>query len=111
MKCVHFHRLQFASLTRPLASHQPRGHKTGVPVQPAAQHFNVAERSRLAGQVCEHGLRHVARQVRISSDPAQRRGMDEVDEPVDQFPKSGFVPTLGIVAQQLQAVGHAHFIS
>jgi len=44
--------------------------KTGVPMQPAAEH-HFTGKCRHPGQIREHRLRHVLRQVRIAIDQAQ----------------------------------------
>ena len=109
VKCIHFGRLLFASLTGSFAAHRVRGDEARVAVQPAAQQFHVAERGRLAGQVGEHGLRDVARQLGVAAHPAKGGGINQVDEPADEFTESRFVPAFGVVAQQSHIFRHAHF--
>ena len=43
------------------------------------------ERTGLAREVGENGLRHVLRQMRVAADLPERGGIDEIDVPPDEF--------------------------
>jgi len=56
----------------------------------------AGQRPRQAGQVHKHGLLHVFRLMRVALDQPERRRMDQVHEPGDQFPK-GRIRTVPVV--------------
>src|SRR6185503_19060343 len=78
-------------------------------VEPASYAIAVLERSRFAGQVAEDALGHVLRQMNITMDLPQGRGIDEVHVPLDQFAEGVLGAVLDIASQHF-AVGW-HFQS
>ena len=70
---TYFHRLPFALLTAAFAAHERPGGVARIPVQPATQHHLPRQPMGLAGQVEEHGLAHILRELRVPADQPQRR--------------------------------------
>ena len=64
-----------------------RRRKMRAGIKPAGQVFPARERTGLAREVGEHGLRHVFRRMFIAIDLPQGGGIDEVDVAFDQFRK------------------------
>ena len=74
-----------------------RGGKMRAGVKPAGQRFAARERTGLAREVGEDGLRHILRQMRVAVDLPQRGGIDEIDVPADQFGEGVFGMGSGVI--------------
>ena len=90
LECIHFSGLPFTELTPAFAPHDIGRDKTGVAMQPTAEHDLAREGIGHARQVHKHGLGDVFRQVRIPVDQSYRRGIDQVDKTRNQLAKGWF---------------------
>jgi hypothetical protein len=75
-------------------------------VQPSAEHHVGRERARFAGEIGEHGLRHVLGQVRVTPSATQGYGVHKVYVSCDQFSKGGFRTPLDILPQKKLGIRH-----
>jgi len=79
-------------LFAPLPSHvRPDRIHRGVArrrIKPSRQHGVPRQPRRIARQSGKDHLRHIRRPVRIAAQPAQRRGVNEIEAPAHRFGKS-----------------------
>ena len=86
---VHGGGLLFACASAYFGTDDIRGKVPGCSMQPAGEHWMVAELRGILGECGKDGLRHVLGEVRIAHQPL-RCGVHKVHVAADEFGEGGF---------------------
>ena len=98
-QCAHILGLLFVGAAAALGAHCFRRGKMRARIKPSAQNRSARKRCRFAGQIREHALVDVLRQVCIAIDPPQRCRIHQVQMPPHQFAKRLFRTRIRIRSQ------------
>src|SRR5215472_5986865 len=80
-------------------------------VKPARQGRAVFKCAGFAGEIAEYGLRHILSEMRVAIHLAERRRINEIEMPPDQFSEGFFRTGLAVTPEQFAIGCHTHLIA
>ncbi len=98
--------LSFAGVAAARGADKIDGHVAGRGTKPCGQHDAARKRTRAARKGDKHVLRDVRCRVRVSTEPALRRRVDQIEMAPHQFGEGGFGAFFGVASEQFGVVNH-----